>query len=56
MAEIISCCLGPAKNEGTEMTQWVLNTNGQVVPQRSLRWLRPDGLISDVEIEKMSCF
>ena len=25
-------CLGPAKNEENEMTQWVLKQNGQVVP------------------------
>ena len=25
-------CLGPAKNEGNEMTQWILKQNGQVLP------------------------
>jgi hypothetical protein len=25
-------CLGPAKSEGNEMTQWVLKDNGKVVP------------------------
>ena len=27
--------LGPAKGSGNEMSQWVLNINGQVVPRRS---------------------
>ena len=38
------------------MTQWVLNINGKVVPQRSLSRLQPDELISDVEISKRAAF
>ncbi len=30
--EHLGCCLGPAKNEGNEMAQWVLRDNGKVVP------------------------
>jgi hypothetical protein len=30
--EQLGCCLGPAKNEGKEMAQWVLKDNGKVVP------------------------
>ena len=35
-------CLGPTKNEGNEMCQWVLQQNGQVVPRRTLRRLKPE--------------
>ena len=38
------------------MTQWVLKINGQDVPQRSLCWMRPDELSSDVEISKRASF
>ena len=29
-------CLGPTKNKGNEMCQWVMQQNGQVVPRRTL--------------------
>ena len=29
-------CLGPTKNEGNEMCQWVLQKNGQVLPRGKL--------------------
>ena len=56
MAEVIGCCLGLAKNEGNEMTQWVLNINGKVVPRRSLHRMRPDELSSEVYIAKQTNF
>ena len=34
-------CLGPSKNEGNEMTQWVLKHNAQVVPRRTVHPLTP---------------
>ncbi len=34
--ECLGRCLGPAKNEGNIMAQWVLKENGRVVPRRSL--------------------
>ncbi len=37
--ECLGRCLGPAKNEGNIMTQWVLKENGKVVPRRSLQCL-----------------
>ena len=40
MKEELGRCLGPTKNEGNEMTQWVLQQNGQIVPRRTLRRLR----------------
>ena len=36
LAHIIGCCLGPANNEGKKMTQWVLNQNGEIFPQRTM--------------------
>lgn len=44
-------CLGPAKNEGNEMTQWVLKYNGQVVPRRTLQSLTPQQLAPSNEVE-----
>ena len=35
-AHVLGRCLGPAKNEGNEMTQWVLKQNGKIVPQRTM--------------------
>lgn len=34
--------LGPAKNAGNEMNQWILKSNGKIVPRRSLRRLTPE--------------
>ena len=33
---MIRRCMGPANNEGNEMTQWVLKKNGKVVPRHTL--------------------
>ncbi len=30
--ECLGCCLGPTKNEGNVMAQWILKENGKVVP------------------------
>jgi hypothetical protein len=32
-------CLGPAKNKGNIMAQWVLKENGKIFPCQSLRFL-----------------
>jgi hypothetical protein len=37
--ECFGRCLGPAKNEGNIMAQWVLKENGKVVPGQSLHRL-----------------
>ena len=42
--EVRGRCLGPAKNKGSEMAQYVLNIKGSVVPRHTLRWLWPDEL------------
>jgi len=44
MKEALGRCLGPTKNEGNEMCQWVLQMNGKVVPRRTLRKLTPHEL------------
>ena len=56
MTEILGRCLGPANNEGNEMTQWILNINGQVAPRRYLRKLCQYELIKETEISKRSAF
>ena len=38
-AHVLGLCLGPSKNEGNEMTQWVLKQNGQIVPRIKMRRL-----------------
>ena len=40
--------LGPSKNEGNEMAQWILTATGHVVPRRSVR------ILSLVEMNKDS--
>lgn len=51
-AEVLGRCLGPAKNEGNVMCQWVLKMNGQVVPRRSLRHLTPGELSPSNLVER----
>ena len=51
MKEYLGRCLGPAKNEGNKMAQWILKPNGQVVPRRSLRHLTAAELAPSNEIE-----
>ena len=51
MHECIGRCLGPTRNEGNEMTQWVLNMNGQALPMGTLRWLHPTELTHSNEVE-----
>ena len=50
--------LGPAKNEGNEMTQWCLKTNGKVVPRRTVKCLTDEQLAppNAVEIAKRTAF
>jgi hypothetical protein len=36
LGEQLGRCLGPTKNEGNEMCQWVLQQNGQIVPRIGL--------------------
>jgi len=49
--EVLGRVLGPAKNQGNEMAQYVLQINGKVVVRRTLRRLRPDELAASNEVE-----
>ena len=40
--KVLGRCLGPTKDEGNEMAQWVLQQNGQIVPRRTLRRLQQE--------------
>ena len=53
---VLGRCLGPAKNEGNEMTQWFLKQNGKIVPCRTMRRLTPEEWSRDIEIKKRSEF
>ena len=53
---VLGRCLGPAKNEGNKMTQWVLKQNGQIVPRRTMRRLTPEERAREIEIKKISEF
>ena len=55
-AEVLCRILGPARGEGNEMCQWVLKANGNVVPRRTTRPLRPDEIHRDTEIQKRMLF
>ena len=44
--------LGSAKNEGNEMTRWVLKKNGQVVPCCMLQNLTVKQLVPSNEVEQ----
>jgi hypothetical protein len=56
--ECLGRCLGPAKNEGNAMAQWILKANGRVVPRRTLRRLSPAELApsNEVEADKRALF
>ena len=44
--------LGPAKNEGNETTQWILNDNGNIIPRRTVKKLAYNNLPPRNEVEK----
>ena len=50
--------VGLTKNEGNEMTQWCLKSNGMVVPRRTVKPLTSEKLApsNDVEIAKRTSF
>ncbi len=56
--ECLGRCLGPAKNEGNAMAQWILNENGRVVVRRSIRRLTPHELSpsNESEVAKREAF
>ena len=44
-------CLGPAKNEGNVMANWILTRQGTVVPRRTIRRLTADERSESNEVE-----
>ena len=50
--EVLCKVLGPSRNVGNEMTQWVLKSNGQIVPRRTVRPLLPQEIAPSNEIEQ----
>ena len=54
--EVLGRVLGPAKGEGNEMAQWILKSNGNVVPRRSLRPLTVSETASETEQKKRETF
>ena len=56
MKEVLGRYLGPAKNEGNEMTMWVLKANGNVVPWTGLRKITPAEEHEPVEKDKQRAF
>ena len=54
--EVLGRVLGPARGQGNEMCQWILKSNGKVVPRRSLRPLTTAELHSPIEIQRRKVF
>lgn len=54
--EVLGRCLGPAKGEGNEMTQWCLKANGNVVPRRTVRPLTAAEKTNETLREKRKIF
>ena len=42
---------GPSKNEGNDMTQWCLKSNGKVVPRRTVKCLTAEQLAPSNAVE-----
>ena len=54
--EVLGRCLGPAKGEGNEMSQWILKANGRVIPRRTIRPLTSIEINSETEKTKRDEF
>ena len=54
--ELLGRCLGPSTGEGNGMSQWILKSNGKVVPRRIVRPLRKDEWSKDTEKAKRELF
>ena len=54
--EVLGRVLGPARGVGNAMCQWVLKSNGNVVPRRSLRPLTTAEIHSPTEIKRREVF
>jgi hypothetical protein len=56
--ECLGRCLGPAKNEGNVMANWILTQKSTVIPRRSIRRLTLDeySVSNEVELAKRTAF
>jgi hypothetical protein len=56
--ECLGQCLGPAKNEGIVMANWILTQKGTVIPRRSIRRLTLDeySVSNEVELAKRTVY
>ena len=54
--EVLGHVLGPARGEGNELSQWVLKSNGNVVPRRTVRVLQLSEVHSDTDKRKQDIF
>ena len=54
--EVLGRCLGPATGAGNEMSQWILKSNGNVVPRRTSRPLRVEEKHNSNEAQKRKTF
>ena len=54
--EVLCRALGPAENAGNQMAQWILKSNGKVIPCRTCRPLKEDEVNNPVEIRKRQVF
>ena len=54
--EVLGRVLGPARGEGNELSQWVLKSNGNVVPRQTVQALQLAEIHSDTEKCKRDVF
>ena len=56
--ECLGRCLGPAKNEGNVMANWILTQKSTVIPRRSIRRLTLDeySVSNEVELAKRTAY
>ena len=56
MKKKIGCCLGPCKDEGNEMAQYILKEAGRVVARRTVKKILESDLKSPVVKEQIARF
>ena len=49
--ECLGRCIGPAKNEGNVMANWILTQKSTVIPRRLICWLTLDEYSVSNEVE-----
>ena len=54
--EVLGRYLGPTDDVGSEMTSWILKSNGKVVPRRTVRPLKDEEIRNEQEKKKRELF